>query len=91
MALGYFVTGTDTEIGKTLIASALLHVFRKQGMTALGMKPVAAGTSLHGGRRINDDVETLDGNRVFPRFRFLKRFFFFSFFVQFVVKSNAEN
>ena len=28
-------------------------------MTALGMKPVAAGTSLHGGRRINDDVETL--------------------------------
>ncbi len=59
MALGYFVTGTDTEIGKTLIASALLHVFRKQGMTALGMKPVAAGTSLRDGRRINDDVETL--------------------------------
>jgi dethiobiotin synthetase len=59
MAFGYFITGTDTEIGKTLIASALLHVFRKQGMTALGMKPVAAGTSLRSGRLVNDDVEAL--------------------------------
>ena len=38
-----FVTGTDTDVGKTLVASALLHKCRANGLTALGMKPVAAG------------------------------------------------
>ena len=38
-----FVTGTDTDIGKTLIAAALLHKCRENGWRALGMKPVAAG------------------------------------------------
>ena len=59
MTRGCFVTGTDTEIGKTLISSALIHVFRKKGMTAIGMKPVAAGTTERHGRLINDDVEAL--------------------------------
>lgn len=40
---GFFVTGTDTDVGKTLISCALLHAFRAAGKTALGMKPVAAG------------------------------------------------
>jgi len=43
MASGYFITGTDTGIGKTLIACALLHGFARQGLRAVGMKPVAAG------------------------------------------------
>lgn len=38
-----FVTGTDTGVGKTLVASALLHKCRERGWTAVGMKPVAAG------------------------------------------------
>ena len=39
----YFVTGTDTAVGKTLISCALLHGFAAQGARVVGMKPVAAG------------------------------------------------
>lgn len=38
-----YVTGTDTGIGKTMASTALLHVLRRQGHTAVGMKPVASG------------------------------------------------
>ena len=40
----WFITGTDTGIGKTYVACALLHALRQQGFSAIGMKPVAAGT-----------------------------------------------
>lgn len=43
MPAGYFVTGTDTGVGKTLVSCALLHAFALAGKTAIGMKPVAAG------------------------------------------------
>jgi dethiobiotin synthetase len=43
MSRAFFLTGTDTEVGKTLIASALLRAAAAQGLRALGMKPVAAG------------------------------------------------
>jgi len=52
----WFVAGTDTEIGKTFVACALLHALRNQGLSAIGMKPIAAGTDEHGH---NDDVEAL--------------------------------
>lgn len=39
MSRGYFVTGTDTGIGKTLIACALLRAFVGKGLRAVGMKP----------------------------------------------------
>lgn len=45
MNRAYFLTGTDTEVGKTLAACALLHAAAAQGMRTLGMKPVAAGGS----------------------------------------------
>ncbi len=41
--MNYFVTGTDTDVGKTLISCALLHAFSAQGHRVIGMKPVAAG------------------------------------------------
>lgn len=59
MTRGCFVTGTDTEIGKTLISSALLHALRRHGLTAVGMKPVAAGAIEANGRHSNEDVEAL--------------------------------
>lgn len=43
MKKAYFIVGTDTNVGKTLVACALLHAFAGQGETAVGMKPVAAG------------------------------------------------
>ncbi len=39
----FFIAGTDTDVGKTLVASALLHCARSQGLETLGLKPVAAG------------------------------------------------
>lgn len=54
-----FVTGTDTEIGKTLVAAALVHGLASQGVAVAAMKPVAAGTERVGGRYCNDDVEIL--------------------------------
>lgn len=43
MTEGYFITGTDTGIGKTLVSCALLHAFAANGRKVIGMKPVAAG------------------------------------------------
>jgi dethiobiotin synthetase len=55
-----FVTGTDTEIGKTLISSAMLHALVQRGVRACGMKPVAAGTELlEDGKSHNDDCDRL--------------------------------
>jgi len=54
-----FVTGTDTEIGKTLTSSALLHALVKQGVRACGMKPVAAGAEMRDGELHNDDADQL--------------------------------
>ncbi|NIJ80474.1 dethiobiotin synthase [Xanthomonas cannabis] len=39
----FYVTGTDTGIGKTMGSTALLHALRAGGRTAVGMKPVASG------------------------------------------------
>jgi dethiobiotin synthetase len=52
---GVFVTGTDTGVGKTLAACALIHALRSQGIAVLPMKPVAAGAMAHGGGWANDD------------------------------------
>lgn len=40
---GYFITGTDTEVGKTTAACALIALGRAQGLTVGAMKPVATG------------------------------------------------
>ena len=39
----YFVTGTDTDAGKTLVTSGLLALARRRGLSTLGLKPVASG------------------------------------------------
>ncbi len=54
--MNYFVTGTDTGVGKTLICCALLHAFAAQGQRVAGMKPVAAGCDEDGK---NADVKQL--------------------------------
>lgn len=56
---GYFVTGTDTNIGKTLISSALLHALSQGDVRAAGMKPVAAGAELRDGAWYNEDAASL--------------------------------
>ena len=39
----FFLTGTDTSIGKTTVACALLQVANQQGLSSLGIKPIASG------------------------------------------------
>lgn len=56
MKAAFFVAGTDTAVGKTLVSSALLRGFRALGWRAAGMKPVAAGCDAAGR---NEDVEAL--------------------------------
>jgi dethiobiotin synthetase len=51
-----FVTGTDTDVGKTFISCALLHRFRAESLRAVGYKPVAAGASLLQGQLCNEDA-----------------------------------
>ena len=58
-ARGLFVAGTDTGVGKTLAACALLHGFAGLGLRTVGMKPVAAGAKLRRGAWHNDDVAQL--------------------------------
>lgn len=43
MNRGWFVTGTDTGIGKSLASATLLHALRARGLRAVGMKPLASG------------------------------------------------
>jgi len=53
---GFFITGTDTGIGKSLVSAALLHAFAGLGYRAVGMKPVAAGADKIEGVWCNEDV-----------------------------------
>ena len=55
----YFITGTDTEIGKTFTTSALLRAFAKQGNSTLGLKPIASGAEEIDGVLHNEDVDSL--------------------------------
>jgi len=52
----YFVTGTDTDAGKTLVTEGLLVAARQLGMTTLAIKPVAAGCEYSSGGLRNEDA-----------------------------------
>lgn len=56
---GLFITGTDTEIGKTFSTATLLHAMRAIGLRVVAMKPIAAGAELVDGRWLNEDVAIL--------------------------------
>ncbi|QJD71346.1 dethiobiotin synthase [Marinobacterium sp. LSUCC0821] len=55
----FFVTGTDTDAGKTLVSSALLHLATASGKGTIGLKPVAAGCELIEGELRNADALAL--------------------------------
>ncbi|HEY8355477.1 MAG TPA: dethiobiotin synthase [Methylophilaceae bacterium] len=59
MRQGYFITGTDTGVGKTMIAAALIHKIVLAGKRVAGMKPVASGAEPAEGGLLNEDVRQL--------------------------------
>ena len=71
MSKTFFVTGTDTEVGKTAVSCALLHAAAETGLRTAAVKPVAAGCD---GNGQNEDAlqlmqamtEKLDYSQVNP-------------------------
>lgn len=60
MTAALFITGTDTEVGKTTIAAALLHAARRAGLSTAAAKPVASGCErTTDGLRNNDALALL--------------------------------
>ena len=59
MTRAWFVTGTDTGVGKTVASVALLHALRARGLRAVGMKPVASGCDWSDGGWRNEDALAL--------------------------------
>ncbi|MDD5321163.1 MAG: dethiobiotin synthase [Methylococcales bacterium] len=69
MEKGYFITGTDTNAGKTWATIALMRYFKQQGKSVAGMKPVASGCSFpcaawecQGARLKNEDALLIQEN-----------------------------
>jgi dethiobiotin synthetase len=56
---GFFITGTDTEIGKTFVSSLLIQFFADKGYKVAGMKPVASGAHKVDGLLQNEDALSL--------------------------------
>jgi dethiobiotin synthetase len=56
MKAGFFITGTDTGVGKTVIAAALIKAFQAHGLNACGMKPIETGCS-----RVGNNLYPSDG------------------------------
>lgn len=59
MTHGVFVTGTDTDCGKTRVATQLIRALRATGRRVAGFKPVAAGAVMRDGELQNDDALAL--------------------------------
>lgn len=53
---GFFITGTDTEIGKTHVSCALALGFRQQGLSVIPRKPIASGCVWQGTRLVSEDA-----------------------------------
>ncbi len=59
MRKGIFITGTDTEVGKTIIAGGLARLIRNMGINVGIMKPVETGGKYKKGKLIGKDTEYL--------------------------------
>jgi dethiobiotin synthetase len=53
---GLFFTGTDTGVGKTAVAAAVVRCLRRAGRPVAVCKPVASGAALRDGRLVGDDT-----------------------------------
>jgi dethiobiotin synthetase len=63
MSGGWFVTGTDTGVGKTRVARLLLEALAHAGHSAAGMKPVASGCRVTAtGLRSDDALELMQAS-----------------------------
>lgn len=59
MKKGFFITGTDTDVGKTVTALSLMQALQYKGYRVGGFKPVSAGCKRTADGLINDDAKLL--------------------------------
>ncbi len=59
MVRSYFITGTDTDVGKTLVARTLLQAFAARGIPCAGYKPISAGCA-----RTPEGLRNLDAQQL---------------------------
>ncbi|HKV96354.1 MAG TPA: dethiobiotin synthase [Gammaproteobacteria bacterium] len=64
---GFFITGTDTGVGKTWVAAAVLHALARKGVKTVGMKPVASGALATPDGLRNHDALQLQAAASLPR------------------------
>lgn len=62
MKKAYFITGTDTNIGKTWATITLLRKFKQLGLIVAGMKPVASGCDWQSDTWVNQDALLIQQN-----------------------------
>ena len=63
---GYFITGTDTSVGKTVVTACLLALNRKRGLDTGFMKPIETGVDKECSSEENSDAKfllTVSGNK----------------------------
>ncbi|WP_349570828.1 dethiobiotin synthase [Azotobacter salinestris] len=61
MSAAFFITGTDTDVGKTTVACGLLHAARQTGLSTAAAKPVASGCAVTSAGLRNGDALALLG------------------------------
>lgn len=66
MEKAYFITGTDTNAGKTWATIALMRYFKSVGKSVAGMKPVASGCVMQDGQLRNEDALLMQANASLP-------------------------
>lgn len=60
MAKGIFITGTDTGVGKTVIAAGIIRAIKRKGINAGAMKPVETGCKIGQGEQHEEELITAD-------------------------------
>ena len=55
----YFITGTDTDVGKTFVTGAMLAYLKRQDVSALGFKPISAGCAVTANGLENEDAKII--------------------------------
>ncbi len=66
MTTGIFITGTDTGVGKTVVAAGLVRLQARQGRRVIGLKPVASGADRTPEGLRNADALTLAAEGTVP-------------------------
>ena len=72
-----FITGTDTDAGKTVVSAAIIKAVASQGVRAVGLKPIASGFDMIDGHLRNADVDALtDASNVYLPEKIVNRYAF---------------